>query len=111
MAIRRKLITGPILDLTYGFDLSDPKEWKRWFTYARDYKPRVLIMGPPCTQFGPLSNCNSKYPDLQEKLNHSIELANFAAKLAMLQLNSCHDFIAEMPQTSTQSFRQSFGQI
>ena len=87
MAIRRKLITGPILDLTYGFDLSDPKERKRWFTYVRDYKPRVLIMGPACTHFGPLSNLNIKYQDFQEKLNHSIELANFARKLAMLQLD------------------------
>ena len=62
VAVRRHLITGEVVDLVYGYDLSVKAERDRWRTYVLEAKPKVIIMGPPCTHFGSFSNLNKKYP-------------------------------------------------
>ena len=100
VAVRRKLKCGEVVDLVYGFDLSRAKERTRWTNYVKHEKPRVVIMGPPCTHFGPLSNINKRYASFQDGYEVSVVLADFAAQLAHLQLSAWRDFIAENPQSS-----------
>ena len=57
-------------------------------------------MGPPCTHFGSLANINRRYPSFKAGYAVSEQLANFAADVALLQLESGRDFIAENLQTS-----------
>ena len=100
MVIRRRMNAGPIVDLSYGCDLSSKTERSKWYNYVRDYKPRVIIMGPPCTHFGSFSNLNCRFPWYEKGLAISTELANFAARVCILQLDNNRDFIAENPQAS-----------
>ena len=100
VAIRRKLKAGPIVDLVYGMDLSSYTERKKWRVYVEERKPRVLVMGPPCTHFGPFANLNWKYPSFAAGYPISEELASFAAQLAHIQLKNGRDFIAKNHATS-----------
>ena len=61
-AVRRKLKTGPIVDLVFGFDLSTREEREKWIRYVATQKLNVTIMGLPCTHFGCLANINRRYP-------------------------------------------------
>ena len=100
MAVRRKLKTGPIVDLVFGFGRSKREERKTWIHYVATQKPKVGIMGPPCTHFGSFSNIHCRYPSFKAGYAVSEKLANFAADVALLQLESGRDFIAEKPQAS-----------
>ena len=62
VCIRRRMRTGPVVDLVYGFDLSSKKERDAWIKYVKQNRPKVVIMGPPCTHFGSFANLNCRYP-------------------------------------------------
>ena len=100
VAARIKLRTGPIVDLVFGFDLSKREEREKWIRCVATQKPKVTIMGPPCTHFGSLSNNNRRHPIFKAGYAVSEKLVNFAADVALLQLESGRDFIAENPQAS-----------
>ena len=99
-AVRRKLKTGPIVDLVLGFDLSKREEREKLMHYVATQKPKGISMGPPCTHFGSLSNINRRYPSFKARYVVSEKLANFAIDVALLQLECGRDFIAENPQAS-----------
>ena len=46
------------------------------------------------------SNLNKRHPGFEEKYEVSVELADFAAEIALIQLNSNRDFLADNPQGS-----------
>ena len=62
VAVKRKLKTGPIVDIVFGFDLSKREEREKLLHYVATQKPKAVIMGPPSTHFGSLSNINRTYP-------------------------------------------------
>mgnify|MGYP000158354039 CR=1 FL=1 len=58
IAIRRRMKAGRSFDLTTGVDLSQPAEVSAYWRYLRDSRPRVIVMAPPCTPFGPWAHFN-----------------------------------------------------
>ena len=86
IAIRRKLKAGPVVDLVYGHDLNSLAERRSWITYVMTRKPKVVIMGPPCTHFGSFSNINRRYEGFDTLLARSKKLADCCANIAMIQL-------------------------
>ena len=100
ICVRRKMKAGPIVDLVYGFNLSSKKEQAKWTNYIKSGRAKVIVMGPPCTHFGSFSHLNKKHPGFEEKYEVSKDLADFAARLAMIQLEAGRDFLTENPQGS-----------
>lgn len=103
VSIRRKLQSGPNFDLTVGCDLTKSSEQAALIAYVTRCKPKVLIMGPPCTAFGGWSRYNRKhaYKTWHERYVVGIKLAILTCKLCELQLSACRHFIVENPLTST----------
>lgn len=58
MAIRTKLKTGGNVDLITGTDLTYPAEARTFFRFLDDWKPEVVVLGPPCTAFANYSRVN-----------------------------------------------------
>ena len=75
-----------MLIFIFGFDLSKKEQKEKWLHHVSTEKPKVIIMGPPCTHFGSLSSANRKYPSFAAGYAVSEKLASFAADVAMLQL-------------------------
>jgi hypothetical protein len=102
LAVRRQLVSGVNFDVTCDMDLDKPQQIAQFWNYMLKHKPRVAIMGPPCTSFGPWSRFNKVHNHETWSKNHAIgvRLANLVAKVALFQLaNKCH-FIIENPWQS-----------
>ena len=71
------------------------KERDAWIKHVKQNRPKVVVMGPPCTHFGSFASPNSRYPGFVEGYEVSKDLADFAADIALIQLDDGRDFIAE----------------
>ena len=107
MGVRRKLQGSKNFDLTCGIDLTQQHEVDALFRYLKESRVFCVIMGPPCTAFGPWRHVNaSRYRSHESRararqtLRVGTELANLSAKIAMFQLSNGRHFIAENPHTS-----------
>ena len=54
--IKRRMKTGQNFDLVLGVDLSKSNEVAQLWEYVLTYKPKVVVMAPPCTAFGSWSH-------------------------------------------------------
>ena len=95
VAVRQHLRTGEVVDLVYDYDFIVKAERDRWITYVLRAKPKVIIMGPPCTHVGSFSNLNKKYLGFVQGYAISLELAIFAAEMAWIQMTNSRDFLAD----------------
>ena len=91
---------GPNFDLTTGVDLTDHDELAAFWKYMRLARPRVVVMGPPCTPFGPLARYNAMMnpQSHQRSLRECRPLAKLAGEVALHQLGQTQplcDFINE----------------
>ncbi len=102
VGVKRGLQCGDNQDLVCGIDLTKRSEQKALKKYMHKYRPRVAIMGPPCTAFGSWANLNAVInPEAHaQNLRIGIPLANLAARLAWIQLNNGRHFLAENPWAS-----------
>ena len=108
MAVRRKLSGHRNYDLTCGIDLTDEREVRALFQYLSSSKVFCVIMGPPCTAFGPWISVNMAKartnPFMAAKLRKTrrigTQLANLAADIAIFQLKHGRHFVAENPHSS-----------
>ena len=102
VGIRRHLRTGINFDLTADIDLSDAKEVNYLFWYLRKHQPLVVLMGPPCTAFGPWSHLNKVVAReaWERSMSVGLPLARLAAKVARHQLMHRRHFLAENPWNS-----------
>ena len=64
--VRRRLVTGPVVDLAFGFELASENQRKTWLSHVRKEEPKVVIMGPLCTDFGACVRLNCEYPGFAE---------------------------------------------
>ena len=88
IAVRRKLKTGPVVDLVYGYDLSSAPQRRIWMDYVRVRKPKVIIMGPPCTAMGGWASINElRNPDKHaETFEVGIRIAELCMEIAKIQI-------------------------
>ena len=105
IAIHRRMRAGRNFDLTTGIDLSVPDEVAAYWAYLRHCRPRVVVMAPPCTPFGPWAHFNSVMnPQAHQKsLRECRPLARLAGETALFQLSHeqpKHDFLNEQPDPS-----------
>ena len=108
IAIRRKLRCGPNFDLATNRDLTDEKQRRLVKQYFRKQKPRVVVMGPPCTMFGTWAIFNdaiarrnpTQWKARCKRFRLAVKLAEFAAWAALEQLNNGRDFLCENPAES-----------
>ena len=98
LAVRRKLTVGRNFDVSANFDLDDPDQLAEFWAYMEKHHPRVVVMGPPCTSFGPWSHFNRVHNHATWLKNHKIgvRLANLAAEVAMYQLANGRHFLIEV---------------
>ena len=99
ISLRRRLRSGGNLDLVTGTDLCDPAETKALWAYLRDYKPLVVIMGPPCTPYGPWSNLNWRLnrEGWQRSYDACSPIARLCGAVALFQLRAGRHFLRENP--------------
>ena len=102
VATQRRLKTGQNQDLCAGIDLTNPRHQQLLWKLIREKRPRVIIMAPPCTAFGPWSRYNRHVNPRGYRLTlrTGVMLANLAADIALFQLDHDADFICENPQSS-----------
>ena len=102
IAIRRRLKTGMNADIVCGIDLSKSKDRETFIKYVEQHKPLVIIGAPPCTALGGWSRYNSRMHketyDRNRKLGEA--LANFYAKICLLQMAGKRHWIVENPHGS-----------
>ena len=60
LAVRRKLKGKRNFDLTCNVDLTDPDEVESLFRYLSSQRVFCVVMGPPCTAFGPWATFNRR---------------------------------------------------
>ena len=89
IAIRRRMRAGRNFDLTTGVDLSQPAEVAAYWRYLRKSRPRVIVMAPPCTPFGPWAHFNKimSPQGYQRSLKECLPLARLAGETALHQLD------------------------
>ena len=105
IAVHRRMKAGRNFDLTTGVDLLDPSEVQAYWAYLEHCRPRVVIMAPPCTPFGPWASFNSLMnpQSYAESLRLCKPLARLAGDTALHQLqqhNPLCDFLNEQPDPS-----------
>ena len=104
MAVRRKLKGHKNFDLTCGIDLTDKAEEEALFKHLSSQRVFCVVLGPPCTAFGPWVHVNkSQYgltKNMRRTLNTGTILANLAARVCEFQLSKGRHFIVENPKTS-----------
>ena len=102
VAIRRSLRGGRNYDVVAGCDLRDPHQIRMLFRYLAESKPLVVVMGPPCTPFGPWSEYNKVYnfEGWSRSMEMGLPLVELAAKIALFQYTHNRFFIVENPWLS-----------
>ena len=88
VASRRRLVCGKNFDIVTGCDLSVDRDFQSVCQYFAEFKPKVLIGGPPCTAFSSWSRLHRiKNPTQYAKVrNVGVKLASRFAKLCKMQL-------------------------
>ena len=102
IAIRRNLKGGRNFDIVAGCDLHDPQQVSALIRYFAVHKPLVLVMGPPCTPFGPWAEYNKRfnYEGWRRSMDIALPLAILAARLATFQYTQGRYFLVENPWLS-----------
>ena len=102
LAIRRHLSTGQNFDLTADINLLEGKNVRYLLDYIAQHKPLCIVMGPPCTSFGPWSNINKlRAPEAwAASMAIGLPLAILAAKVATIQMAGNRHFLCENPWAS-----------
>jgi hypothetical protein len=102
VGIRRHLSTGVNFDLVADIDVSKAEDERYLWRYIHLHRPFVVLMGPPCTAFGPWSQLNKvKAPEAWERaLSKGLPLARLAARVATIQMAAGRHFLAENPWLS-----------
>ena len=90
---------GRNFDIEFGCDLTRQEHVRELWKYVKQCKPRVIIMAPPCTAFGPWSHLNKIKARLAwlRSLRTGKHLARLCSELALHQLHHGYDFLAENP--------------
>ena len=103
-ASKQGLRGGWSLDLTTGWDLSDPEQQKQAMRLLRESKPRMVIACPPCTPFSTLMRWNwrNMKPDkVQEVMCKAIAHLSFAVAMCEEQHRAGRLFMFEHPARAT----------
>lgn len=102
LSIKRKLVGGRNFDLTTNINLLDESEVAGLWKYLIEHAPRVVVVAPPCTAFGPWSYINRKRNPAGYFQARRVgkKLADLAADVCLYQLYNGRHFIAENPRTS-----------
>ena len=102
LAIRRRLKTGINADIICGIDLSKAADRETFIKYVERHKPLVIIGAPPCTAMAGWSHYNSKMhrETYMENRKRGEALANFFAKICLLQMAGHRHWIVENPHGS-----------
>ena len=102
IAIRKRLQTGKNIDVVTGTDLTDPAEARKLLKFLDDWRPEVIILGPPCTAFSAWSKCNRSRNAATYRASRIIgeKLAELTAEICMRQLEKSQHFIVEQPAHS-----------
>ena len=96
---RRKLKTGANFELITGVDLTKRDAQEMVVKYIHYTKPRVVVMAPICTPFGPLGSRNRMlHPETWERsFVYASKLAEFCGCIALIQLEEGRHFLCEQP--------------
>ena len=102
VAVRKRMHTGSRWDLCTGTDLTDPREAMHLKRYLATHKPRIVILQPPCTPFGPWANFNKSqhYSSWKESYDACAPVARLCGECAELQLSNNCDWLVEQPMPS-----------
>lgn len=102
IGIRRGLRGGRNFDLVSNYDLTSKAAVQALRNYVDEFQPRVIVMGPPCTAFGPWAHYNRVHAREAWKRSYDIglPLAELAAQIATYQLQHKRHFICENPWSS-----------
>ena len=102
IGIRRHLHTGLNFDLTADIDMANPENLQFLWQYIDKHRPFVVLMGPPCTAFGPWSHLNKVVAPQawEQSLAVGLPLARLAARVATIQMAAGRHFLAENPWPS-----------
>ena len=102
MALRRGLKCGRNHDLTCSVDLSVPSERTKFLQWLRQEKPFCVVMGPPCTAFGPWSYLNEWRAPLSwaRAVAVGLPLAELACQAAEFQSQHGLHWLIENPWSS-----------
>ena len=100
--IRRGLKNGKNMDIVIGADLTDIEHRRYVAEYIKRHKPKVIVMGPPCTAFGGYSRINKLKSSEQYRKQRRIGtiIADFCADIAEFQLKEGRHFLLENPAGS-----------
>ena len=102
VGIRRKLVSGPNIDINVGLDLTKPNHVWGLFQYLDIHSPTIVVMGPPCASLGPWSAYNRvhHYDTWLASYNIGLPLAKLSARVAQYQLDRGRHFVCENPWLS-----------
>ena len=102
VALRRGLKCGRNHDLTCSVDLSVPSERTKFLQWLRQEKPFCVVMGPPCTAFGPWSYLNEWRAPLSwaRAVAVGLPLAELACQAAEIQSQNGLHWLIENPWSS-----------
>ena len=99
---RRNLAVGQNFDVVVGIDLLKKDECQKLLDYIDQHAPKVIVLGPPCTAFGPWARYNKIFAFDAWSRSYAIglPLALLAAKIAKIQMDSGRFFLCENPWAS-----------
>ena len=96
------MASGQNFDAVTGFDLTDSKDVAALKCYLLKVRPTVVLMGPPCRAFGPMSRINRVlHPDGYAASRYEGEVfARLCYDIACWQLQNQRHFLIEQPAGS-----------
>ena len=104
LCIRQGLHCGPNFDISVNINLCDPQEIKKLWDYLLEFRPKVIIAGPPCTAFGAWSRYNrmqaASHDTWQKNYKIGKALADLTAEICIWQVQHGRHFVIENPATS-----------
>ena len=103
-AERRGLVGGFSHDLTTGFDLSTPMGRAQSWHELEIYKPRVLLVCPPCTWYSRMQNINRHHyseETIARRQKEADALLEYALRCCREQLTHQRGFVFEHPTGAT----------
>ena len=96
-------------DLLWGDNLHRPETRREILYEVRERRPRLIVMGWPCTLWGTLTNVNYRGPEGRQKLRRLRQkerpILNFFKELAYEQL-SRGDHIVGENQLFSEAFKE-----
>ena len=103
-AEQRGLVGGFSHDLDTGFDLSTPMGIAQSWHELEIYKPRVLLVCPPCTWYSKMQNINRHHyseETIAKRQKEADALLEYALRCCREQLTHQRGFVFEHPSGAT----------